>query len=58
MFNVFGITPLRDLIELRKSLKMHVWDYNDKFYLKVNDLKITELLGKDEFGKDVPDIMD
>ena len=32
-FNVLGITPLQDLIELRKSLKMQIWDYNGKFYL-------------------------
>ena len=30
-FNVLGITPLQDLIELRKSLKMSLWGYNDKF---------------------------
>ena len=29
-FNVLDITPLQDLIELRKSLKMPLWDYNDK----------------------------
>ena len=32
-FNVLDITPLQQLIELRKSLKMPLWDYNDKFYL-------------------------
>ena len=31
-FNVLDITPLQDLIELRKSLKMHIWNYNDKFF--------------------------
>ena len=36
-FNVLDITPLQDLIELRKSLKMPLWDYNDKFYLETND---------------------
>ena len=50
-FNVIDITPLQDLIELRKSLKMQIWYYNDKFYLKVNDLKIRELPGKSEFKK-------
>ena len=25
-FNVLDITPLQDLIELRKSLKMQIWD--------------------------------
>ena len=32
-FNVLDITPLQDLIELRKSVKIQLWDYNDKFYL-------------------------
>ena len=39
-FNVLDITPLQDLIELRKSLKMLIWGYNDKFYLGINDIKI------------------
>ena len=26
-FNVLDITPLQDLIELRKSLKITIWDY-------------------------------
>ena len=39
-FNVLDITPLQDLIELRKSLKMLIWGYNDKFYLGINDIKV------------------
>ena len=57
-FNVLDIAPLQDLIELRKSLKITIWDYNDKFYLKANDLKIRELPGDRVFQKDVPYIMD
>ena len=38
-FNVLDITPLQQLIELRKTLKMPIWDYSDKFYLKNNDIK-------------------
>ena len=57
-FHVLDITPLQDLIELGKSLKMQIWDYNGKFYLKVNDVKIRELPGEIEFKKDVPYIMD
>ena len=57
-FNVLDITPLQDLIELRKSLKMPIWDYNDKFFLKIDDLKIRELPGEHVFRKDVPYIMD
>ena len=48
-FNVLDITPLQQLIELRESLKMPIWDYNDKFYLKTNDIKMRELPGKIEF---------
>ena len=57
-FNVLDINPLQQLIELRKSLKMPIWDYNDKFYLKINDIKIKELPNKHTFQKDVPYIMD
>ena len=57
-FNVLDITPLQDLIELRKSLKIPLWDYNDKVYLKINDLKIKGLPGEPSFQKDVPYIMD
>ena len=31
--NVLDITPLQDLIGLRKSFEMHILDYNDNFYL-------------------------
>ena len=34
-FNVLDITPLQDLTELRKSLKMLIWDYNVNFYLSM-----------------------
>ena len=57
-FNVLDLTPLQDLIELRKSLKMPIWGYNDKFHLKINDIKIRELPGEHVFQKDVPYMMD
>ena len=57
-FNVLSIAPLQDLIELRISLKMPHWGYNDKFYLKTNDIKIKELPNEHTFQKDVPYIMD
>ena len=57
-FNVLDITPLQQLIELRKSLKMPIWDYNDKIYLKINDIKIKELPNEHVFQKDVPYIFD
>ena len=37
---------------------MPIWDYNNKFYLKTNDVKIKELPGEHVFQKDVPYIMD
>ena len=57
-FNVLDITPLQQIIEMRKTLKMPIWDYNDKFYLKINDVKIKELPDYPTFQKDVPYIMD
>ena len=57
-FNVLDITPLQNLIELRKTLKMPILDYNDKFYLKINDVKIKELPNEHTFQKDVPYIFD
>ena len=58
-FNALGITPLQDLIGLRKPLKITIWGYNDDFYLKINDKEIRELPGNEHvFQKDVPYIMD
>ena len=57
-FHVLDITPLQDLIELMESLKMHIWDYNDKLHVKTNDVTIRELPGEIELKKDVPYIMD
>ena len=57
-FRVLDITPLQDLIESRKSLKTHIWDYSGKFDLKINDVKIRGLPGEIEFKRDVPYIMD
>ena len=57
-FNVLDITPLQDLIELRKSLKMLIWDCNDKSYVEINDIEIRELLGEIGCKKGVPYIMD
>ena len=58
LFNVLYITPLQNLIELRKTLKMPICDYNDKFYFKINGIKIKELPSEHTFRKDVPYIMD
>ena len=55
---MLDITLLQDLIELRKSLKMLIWDSSDKFYLKTNDVKIRELPNEPVFKKDVLYIID
>ena len=47
--NVLDTTLLHCLIELRKSLKMLIWDSNGNYYLKINDLNIRELPGEIEF---------
>ena len=57
-FNVLDESPLKELLELRKMLKMQIWDYNDKFDLKTNGIKIRELSCEIGFKKDVPYIMD
>ena len=36
---------------------MPIWDYNGKFYLKINGIKIKELPDEHTFQKDVPYIM-
>ena len=41
-FDVLGVTPLQQLIDLRSTQKVPIWDYNGKSYLKINDVKIRE----------------
>ena len=57
-FNVLGESHLKELPELRKSLKMPTWDYNYKSHLKTNGVKIRKLPGEIEFKKDMPYSMD
>ena len=57
-FNVLDGSPLKELLEFRKSLKIQILDYNDKLYLETNGIKIRELPGEIEFKKDVPYMMD
>ena len=45
-FNVLDESPLKELLELRKSLKIPIWDYNDKLYLNINDIKLESYLVK------------
>ena len=55
MFAVIDETPLKELLELT-DMKMPIWEYNDKYYLKINAVKVKET--QISFQKDVPYIMD
>ncbi len=55
MFAVIDETPLKELIGL-SDMKMPIWEYNDKYYLKINAVKVKET--QISFQKDVPYIMD
>ena len=55
MFAVLDETPLKELIEMA-DMKMPIWDYNEKYYLKIKSEKVKE--AQVEFQKDVPYIMD
>ena len=57
-FAVLDETPLKELIELGTPMQMPIWEYNDKFYLKINAVKVKELKLEAGFEKDVPHIMD
>ena len=55
MFAVIDETPLKELIEMA-DMKMPIWEYNDKYYLKINAVKVKET--QISFQKDVPYVMD
>ena len=57
MFAVIDETPLKELLEL-SDMKKPIWEYNGKYYLKINAVRINELADAIEFKKDVPYIMD
>ena len=58
MFQVLDETLLQELIELGKDLKMPIWEYNGKYYLKINAVKPKEVQVENAFKKDHPYIMD
>ena len=39
-------------------MKTPIWEYNNKYYLKTNDVKVKEAQVENGFKKDVPYIMD
>ena len=56
-FQVLDITPLQELIELGKTMKIPIWEYNGKYYLKFNVVKVKEAQVENGFKKYVPYIM-
>jgi len=72
-FELLDEKPLKELIKLQetdKHMKIPVWEYNEKYYLKFNDKRLYEYsvnkYNEDEangieqiiFKKDIPYIMD
>ena len=55
MFAVIDETPLKEFLEMT-DMKMPIWEYNEKYYLKIKSEKVKET--QVEFQKDVPYIMD
>ena len=43
MFQVLGETPLHEIIELGKDLKMPIWEHAGIYYLKINAVKLQEV---------------
>jgi hypothetical protein len=72
-FELLDVKPLKDLIKLKdkdNDMKIPVWEYNEKYYLKFNDKRLYEYsvnkYNEDEkngleqivFKQDIPYIMD
>jgi hypothetical protein len=72
-FELLDKKPLKELIKLQEKdneLKIPVWEYNEKYYLKISDKRVfqysVDVVNNDEkdtieqiiFKKDIPYIMD
>jgi hypothetical protein len=72
-FELLDKKPLKELIKLQEKdneLKIPVWEYNSKYYLKISDKRVfqysVDVVNNDEkdtieqiiFKKDIPYIMD
>jgi hypothetical protein len=72
-FELLDMKQLKELIKLQekdKDMKMPVWEYNSKYYLKISDKRVfqysVDVVNNDEkdtieqqvFRKDIPYIMD
>ena len=55
-FAVLDETILKELIEV-KDMKMFIWEYIGKYYLKINAVKLKEVKVENGFNKDHPYIM-
>ena len=53
MFQVLDETPLQELMELRKVMKMPIWEYNGKYYLKIKAVKLKEVNVENVFLKTI-----
>ena len=58
MFQVLDESTLKEFIELEEDMKKTIWEYNEKYYLKINAVKVKELPVETSFKKYVPYIMD
>ena len=43
LYQVLDETPFKQIIELGKNMKMPIWEYNNKLYLKITDVKVKEV---------------
>ena len=50
-FQVLDETPLQELIELGKTIRIITWQYNGKYYLKTNAVKVKEAQVEHDFKK-------
>ena len=57
MFQALDETPFKELIEL-EDMQKPIWEYNGKYYLKNNAVKLKEVKVENSFQKYHPYIMD
>ena len=58
MFQLLDEAPLKELIELGKDLEKPIWEYNCKYYLEINAVRVKEAQVENGFNKGHPYIMD
>ena len=50
-FQVLDESPLKEIIELGKGMRIPVWEYDNKHYLKISDKKLVQY-SVDRFNED------